>query len=76
MLPFSIPRSVTSRVGEAFIFRDRFGQVSEGHRTDLVLFESNPFSDIGNVNKRGGVMVATIGHPSHELQAGLARIEA
>ncbi len=76
MSPYAILRSATSRVGEYFAFKDHFGQVTEGHRADLVLLDANPLSDIDNVSKRSGVMVRGRWLPEAELQAGLAKIEA
>ena len=36
---------------------DEFGTVEAGKRADLILLEENPLDDVGNVQKRAGVMV-------------------
>lgn len=51
-----------------------FGTVAAGRRADLILLEANPLADIGNVQRRAGVMLSGRWLPESEIQAGLARI--
>lgn len=51
-----------------------FGTVAPARRADLILLEADPLADIGNVQKRAGVMLGGRWLPESEIQAGLARI--
>ena len=57
MSPYEILVSGTRAVGEYFRRSDTFGTVAVGRRADLILLNSNPLDDIGNVTDRAGVMV-------------------
>ena len=48
-----------------------FGTVQVGMRADLILLDANPLSDISNVKRRSGVMVAGRWLPTEELQRRL-----
>ena len=49
--------SGTRAVGEYGRRSDTFGTVAVGRRADLILLNTNPLDDIGNVTDRAGVMV-------------------
>ena len=57
MSPYEILVSGTRAVGEYFRRSDTFGTIAVGRRADLLLLNSNPLDDIGNVTDRAGVMV-------------------
>ena len=57
MSPYEILVSGTRAVGEYFRRSDTFGTVEVGRRADLILLNSNPLDDVGNVADRAGVMV-------------------
>ncbi len=57
MSPYEILVSGTRAVGEYFRRSDTFGTVAVGRRADLILLNSNPLDDVGNVADRAGVMV-------------------
>jgi imidazolonepropionase-like amidohydrolase len=53
-----------------------FGTIEVGKRADLVLLERNPLSDVGNLQKRSGVMLRGSWIPAEQLQEmleGLAK---
>ena len=49
------------------------GTVAPGRAADLLLLAANPLEDIGNVERRLGVMRAGRWHPQSELLALLQR---
>jgi hypothetical protein len=53
---------------------DSFGTVEIGRRADLVLLEANPLTDISNVHRRAGVMVAGRWLDADEIQRRLDEI--
>ena len=57
MSPYEILVSGTRAVGEYFRRSDTFGTVAVGRRADLILLNTNPLDDVGNVADRAGVMV-------------------
>jgi imidazolonepropionase-like amidohydrolase len=57
MSTYEILVSGTRAVGEYFRRSDTFGTVAVGRRADLILLNSNPLDDVGNVADRAGVMV-------------------
>ena len=57
MSPYEILVTGTRAVGEYFRRSDTFGTVAVGRRADLILLNSNPLDDVGNVADRAGVMV-------------------
>ena len=57
MSSYEILVSGTRAVGEYFRRSDTFGTVAVGRRADLILLNSNPLDDVGNVTDRAGVMV-------------------
>ena len=57
MSPYEILVSGTRAVGVYFRRSDTFGTVAVGRRADLILLNTNPLDDIGNVTDLAGVMV-------------------
>jgi imidazolonepropionase-like amidohydrolase len=54
----------------------RFGTIAVGNRADLVLLEANPLEDIGNLQRRSGVMVRGRWLPASEIERRLAEIRS
>ncbi len=50
---------------------DEFGTIETGMRADLILLEADPLEDVGNVQKRAGVMLRGRWLPESRLQAML-----
>jgi imidazolonepropionase-like amidohydrolase len=57
LTPYEALRAGTYNVALYFDAVDEFGTVEEGKVADLVLLNANPFDDVANVARRGGVMV-------------------
>ncbi len=76
MTPEQILVSGTRRVGEYFAASDRFGAVAPGQRADLLLVTADPLADVGNLEKRAGVMVRGRWLPESDIQRRLAEIAA
>jgi len=55
--PYEALAAGTRNAAEALGKLDQFGTVQTGKRADLILLEGNPLDDVGNVQKRTGVMV-------------------
>ena len=53
-----------------------FGTIAPGQRADLLLLESNPLDDLGNLTDRVGVMVRGRWVDEEEIQTGLAALAA
>lgn len=75
LTPYQILVSGTQAVGEYFGRQDSFGTVAIGRRADLILLNSNPLRDIGNVQDRVGVMVRGRWLSEDMIQGRLAEIE-
>ena len=71
-----ILRSGTRSVGEYFRASDRFGTVAPGQRADLLLLEADPLADLGNLQRRAGVMVRGRWLPEAEIRQRLDAIAA
>ena len=69
-------RNVARYASEALKQDGRFGTVAVGNRADLVLLEGNPLADLGNVERRAGVMVRGRWVPREEIDRGLAELAA
>src|SRR5688500_16019243 len=54
--PYRVLRAATVNAVSALDRSDR-GAVAAGMRADLLLLDANPLADVGNVNRRVGVMV-------------------
>ena len=55
--PYEAIEAGTRNAAEAMGKSDEFGIVETGKRADLILLEDNPLNDVGNLQKRAGVMV-------------------
>jgi imidazolonepropionase-like amidohydrolase len=75
MSSYEILASGTRAVGEYFRRSDTFGTVAVGRRADLILLNSNPLDDVGNVADRAGVMVRGRWFPQSYIQDRLDAIE-
>jgi hypothetical protein len=53
---------------------DEFGTVQEGLRAALILLNSTPFDDIGNVKDRAGVVVRGEWWPEEQIRDKLAEV--
>ena len=58
LTPYQTLRAATLNAATALGELAVSGTVAEGKRADLLLLDSNPLTDIANVNRRVGVMVA------------------
>ncbi|MEX2466515.1 MAG: amidohydrolase family protein [Gemmatimonadota bacterium] len=78
MTPHQILLSGTAAVGRYVRghlgLDEAFGTVAPGQRADLLLLESNPLDDLGNLTDRVGVMARGRWVPEAEIQAGLERL--
>lgn len=68
--------TIASRNGGEFIHRHvpdaaPFGTIAPGMRADLLLLEADPLEDVGNLQKRTGVMARGRWYPEAELQQRL-----
>ena len=72
--PYEILVTGTRAVGEYFRRSDTFGTVAVGRRADLILLNSNPLDDVGNVADRAGVMVRGRWYPEAYIQERLEEI--
>lgn len=75
MTPYQILVSGTQAVGEYFGRQDSFGTVAIGRRADLILLNSNPLRDVGNVQDRVGVMLRGRWLSEDMIQSRLTEIE-
>jgi imidazolonepropionase-like amidohydrolase len=71
---WDILSSGTRNVARYYGREREFGTVARGQRADLLLLEGNPLEDIGNVERRAGVMVNGRWIPERDIQARLAQI--
>jgi imidazolonepropionase-like amidohydrolase len=55
--PYAALEAATRTPAEFLNALDTFGTIERGKRADLVLLEANPLDDIGNTERRAGVMV-------------------
>jgi imidazolonepropionase-like amidohydrolase len=74
MSTYEIVRSGTASVGEHFKSKDAFGRIAPGQRADLILVDGNPLQDLGNMEKRSGVMIRGRWIPQAEIEKRLAQI--
>ncbi len=75
LTPYQILVSGTQAVGEYFGRHDSFGTVAIGRRADLILLNSNPLRDVGNVQDRVGVMLRGRWLSEDMIQSRLTEIE-
>jgi ketosteroid isomerase-like protein len=57
LTPYEAIRAGTSDAARFLHSEAEFGTVAVGRRADLILLNANPLEDVGNVQKREGVMV-------------------
>jgi imidazolonepropionase-like amidohydrolase len=74
LTPYQALATGTRNVARFLGTPDDFGTVARGRRADLLLLEADPLADIGNVQRRAGVMLGGRWLPEGEIQAGLAGI--
>lgn len=74
--PYEVVKSGTANVGQYFKGQDAFGTIAVGQRADLILVDANPLQNLGNMEKRSGVMVRGRWLPASEIDARLAKIAA
>ena len=73
LTPYEALETGTRNVAEYFE-TDEFGTIAEGKSADLILLDANPLEDVGNVERRAGVMVRGIWLPEADIQERLERI--
>jgi imidazolonepropionase-like amidohydrolase len=71
LTPFQALQAGTRNPAIALGVPESFGTIEVGRRADLLLLEADPLSDIRNVWKRAGVVVAGRWLPAAELDAKL-----
>ena len=71
LTPYQVLRSGTHAIAEHFGALETFGAVSPGRRADLILLEADPLKDIGNMERRAGVMVRGQWLSEEEIQKRL-----
>jgi imidazolonepropionase-like amidohydrolase len=76
LTPYQVLVTGTRNAGIYFDMEDEFGTVEEGLRADLILLNSNPFENIGNVRDPEGVMVRGVWWPREKIMERLDEIEA
>jgi imidazolonepropionase-like amidohydrolase len=72
--PYAALEAATRTPAEFLNALDRFGTIARGKQADLVLLDANPLEDIGNTEKRAGVMLRGKWVPEAELKNMLDRI--
>lgn len=71
LTPFEALQSGTINPARWLGLEDSFGTVTVGKRADMVLLDANPLSDISNVRRRAGVVLAGRWLPAEELDGWL-----
>jgi imidazolonepropionase-like amidohydrolase len=73
--PYEALEAGTRNAAEAMGKQAEFGTVEVGKRADLILVEDNPLIDVGNLQKRSGVMLNGRWLPEDQLQSMLAGLQ-
>lgn len=76
MTTFDVIKSGSASVGQFYKDKDDFGTIAVGQRADLILVDANPLQNLGNTEKRSGVMVRGRWLPEAEIQKRLQQIAA
>jgi hypothetical protein len=76
LTPYQALSTGTREVARFLGAPDDFGTVEPGRRADLILIEGDPLKDVGNLQRRAGVMVGGRWLPESGIRAGLAAIAA
>jgi hypothetical protein len=74
LTPYQALSTGTRNVAQFLGQEKDFGTVAPGKRADLILLEANPLADVGNVQKRAGVMLNGRWLPESQIRAALAAI--
>jgi imidazolonepropionase-like amidohydrolase len=69
-------QSGTTAVARFFDVEDEMGTIATGKRADLILLDANPLENIGNMDRRAGVMVNGRWLPKAEIDRKLEEIAA
>ena len=72
--PYEALEAGTSNAAEAMGKQAEFGTVEVGKRADLILLESNPLTDVRNLQERSGVMLRGRWLAEEQLQSMLAEL--
>jgi hypothetical protein len=72
LTPWQALATGTRNVAEMLGTAGEAGTIGNGKRADLILLDANPLTDIGNVARRAGVMVAGRWIPRNEIERRLA----
>lgn len=74
LTPYQVLVTGTRNAGIYFDMEDVFGTVEEGRRADLILLNSNPLENIGNVRDQEGVMVRGVWWSKDQIAERLEEI--
>jgi len=74
--PYQAIKAGTADAAEFLRGQNQWGTVAVGLRADLILLESNPLQDVGNAERRVGVMVHGRWMADQELKARLDKLVA
>jgi imidazolonepropionase-like amidohydrolase len=69
--PYEAIEAGTRNAAEAIGKSAEFGSIEAGKRADLILLNNNPLDDVGNIQKRAGVMVRGRWLTEEQLQSML-----
>jgi len=76
LTPYEAIKAGTRDAAECLGELDEFGTITVGLRADLLLVDGNPLADVGNADKRVGVMLRGRWLPQSELQSMLDAVAA
>jgi len=76
LTPYEAIKAGTRDAAECLGKLDEFGTITVGLRADLLLVDGNPLADVGNADKRVGVMLRGRWLPQAELQSMLDAVAA
>jgi hypothetical protein len=74
--PYQALRAGTVDAARILGGADQFGSVTVGKRADLLLLDASPLDDVGNVNRRAGVMLRGHWLAQNDLQLMLNQLAA
>lgn len=76
MTPLQVLQSGTTAVAKHFGVESEMGTIATGKRADLILLDANPLENIGNMERRAGVMVNGRWLPKADIDRKLNEIAA